>query len=62
MNMEGLLGLLVWIVVVALVCYVIFWALGQMTLPQPIRTVIVVLVALILLVFIVNRFGLLTGL
>jgi hypothetical protein len=33
-----------------------------MTLPQPIRTIIVVLVALILIVFIVQRFNLLAGL
>lgn len=60
--MSGLLGLLVAIIVLALICYVIFWILGQIPLPQPMRAVIVVLVALILLVYIVNRFGLLAGL
>lgn len=60
--MESLLGLLIAIVVLCLVCYVIFWALGQIPLPQPIRTVVVVLIALVLLVYIVNRFGLLAGL
>jgi hypothetical protein len=60
--MEGLLGLLIAIVVVCLIAYVIFWALGQIPLPDPIRTIIIVLVALILLVFIVQRFGLLSGL
>jgi hypothetical protein len=60
--MSALLSLLITVIVVALICYIIFWALGQMTLPQPIRTVIVVLVALILIVFIVQRFNLLAGL
>lgn len=60
--MESLLGLLIAIVVLCLICYVIFWALGQIPLPQPIRVVVVVVVALIILVYIVNRFGLLTGL
>jgi hypothetical protein len=60
--MEGLLGLLIAIVVVCLIAYVIFWALGQIPLPDPIRTIIIVLVALILLIFIVQRFGLLSGL
>jgi hypothetical protein len=60
--MEGLLGLLVAIVVICLIAYIIFWALGQIPLPDPIRTIIIVLVALILLVFIVQRFGLLNGL
>jgi hypothetical protein len=49
--MSGLLTLLVTIIVLALVCYVLFWILGQIPLPQPIRTVIVVLVALIILVY-----------
>lgn len=59
--MDGLLSLLVAIVVLCLICYVIFWALGQIPLPHPIRTVVVVLIALVLLVWIVNRFGLLAG-
>ena len=59
--MSALLSLLITVIVVALIAYIIFWALGQMTLPDPIRVVIVVLVALILIVFIVQRFNLLAG-
>lgn len=58
-KMAEFVTLLVTIVVVALILYVIFWALGQIPLPQPIRTVIVVVVALIILVWLVQRFGLL---
>lgn len=53
------LSFLIWIIVVALVVYLLFWVLGQITMPQPIRTVIVVVVALVLLVYLVQRFGLL---
>ena len=60
--MEGLLGLLIAIIVICLIAYIVFWALGQIPLPDPIRTIIIVLVSLILLVFIVQRFGLLAGL
>lgn len=56
------LSLLIWIIVVALVVYLLFWLLGQIPMPQPVRTVITVLVALLLLVYLVNRFGLLAGL
>lgn len=55
------LSFLIWIIVVALVVYLLFWVLGQIPMPQPIRTVIVVLVALVLLVYLVQRFGLLAG-
>jgi hypothetical protein len=60
--MSGLLSLLIAVIVIALICYILFWALAQIPLPQPIRAVIVVLVAIILIVWIVNRFGLLAGL
>lgn len=55
--MDGLLGLLVTIIVVALVLYVVFWALGQIALPQPVRTIIVVVIALVLLVWLLRQFG-----
>jgi hypothetical protein len=60
--MSGLLGLLITIILVCLVAYIIFWALAQIPLPEPVRVVVTVLVALILIIFIVQRFGLLTGL
>jgi hypothetical protein len=60
--MSGLLSLLIAVIVIALICYILFWALAQIPLPQPIRAVITVLVAIILIVWIVNRFGLLAGL
>lgn len=58
--MADPLSFLIWVVVVALVIYLLFWILGQIPMPPPIRTVIVVLVALLLLVYLVQRFGLLS--
>lgn len=54
------ISFLIWLVVVVLVCYLLFWALSQIPMPQPVRTVIIVLVALVLLVYLVQRFGLLS--
>lgn len=53
---------LIWIVVLALVCYLLFWILGQIPMPSPIRTVIVVVVALVILVYLLQRSGLLAAL
>jgi len=58
---EGLLGLLVWVVVVCLLAYLVFYLLGMIPLPEPARVVVTILVALIFLIFIVQRFGLLVG-
>lgn len=60
--MSGLITLPITVVLVALVIYIIYWALGEIPLPQPIRTVIWVVVALIIVLYILNRFSLLTGL
>jgi len=59
--MAGLAGLLIAIIVLCLIAYLVFWALAQIPLPDPVRTIITVLIALILLIFIIQRFGLLAG-
>ena len=57
--MGGLLGLLVAIILLCLVAYLIFYALSRIPLPEPVRVVVTVLIALIFLVFIVRQFNLL---
>jgi hypothetical protein len=54
---AGLISLLIWLLVLCVVIYLLFFILGHLALPEPIRTVIVVVVALILLLFLVNRLG-----
>lgn len=56
------ISFLLWIVVLALILYLLFWMLGQIPLPQPIRTIILVVVALVVLVYLLQRSGLLAGL
>lgn len=52
-------SLLIGLIVLCLVAYVLWWALNQIPLPQPIRTVVTVVFVLIIVVYIVQRFGLL---
>lgn len=59
--MTGLLGILIAIIVVALICYIVMWALDRIPLQEPFRTVIIVLVALVLIIFIIKQFGLLAS-
>lgn len=50
--MDALISLLVFVLVFGLVSYLIFWAMGYLGVPEPIRkvvTVIVVVIGLILL-------------
>lgn len=50
---------IIWLIVLMLVCYLLFWVLSQVAMPQPIRTVIVVVVALVILVYLLRQTGLL---
>jgi heme A synthase len=62
-----LIGLLVTIVILALVFYLIYWIIGQIPLPDPFKTIILVIVGLIAVILLlgmlfgsinVPRFGL----
>lgn len=49
--------LLVWILVFAIISYIVFWTLNQLALPQPLRVVIIVAVVLIFLVLLLRQLG-----
>ena len=53
-----LISLLVYLIIAALIFYLIYWVLGQMPLPEPFKTVILVVLGLIAILFLI---GLLTG-
>jgi hypothetical protein len=59
MGIESLVMLLVWILVLAVVVWLVFYVLNQIALPQPVRAVIVVIVAVVLLLFLLGRLGML---
>jgi hypothetical protein len=51
-----LISLLITVAVFALVCYVIFWLIGYLGVPEPIRKVVVVVIVLIAVVWILQSF------
>ena len=55
----GLISLLIWLLVLAAVIYVIVLILRMLPIPEPFRTIIMVVIGLILLVFLVQHLGLL---
>ena len=57
----GLLELLITLIIFALVLWLLFYLFSRLAIPEPVRTVILVLAALIIIVVVVNRFGLLAG-
>lgn len=53
-----LLSLLITIIVVGLICYLLWWLVGYIGLPEPFTKVAQVLIALVAVVFLI---GMLTG-
>ena len=51
-----LIGLLITVAVFALVCYVIYWVIGYLGVPEPIRKVVVVVIVLIAIIWILGNF------
>lgn len=52
----SLIGLLITVVVFAVVAYLIFWILGYLAVPEPIRKVAVVVLVLIAVIWILTNF------
>ncbi len=57
-----MISLLVMLIVLCIVIYAVYIVLGMITLPAPIKTLIYLLIACIVLIFLLNHFGLATDL
>ncbi len=57
-----MISLLVTVLIAALIFYLVIWALGQLGLPAPVRQVVIVIMAIIFIVWLAQRLGLMTGL
>ncbi len=51
---SAMLSLLVMLVIVGLICWLVWWFIGYIGLPEPFNKVARVLVALFALVFLIN--------
>jgi hypothetical protein len=56
-----MIGLLITLVVFALICYLIFWAMGYLGVPEPIRKVVTVIIVVIACIWLLTTFLPLAG-
>jgi len=50
------ISLLVTLVIFALICYLLFWAMGYLGVPEPIRKVVTVIIVLIAVIWLLTNF------
>jgi hypothetical protein len=55
--MTGIVGILVTLFLVALVVWFVYALLGMLHLPQPLLSMICVIVALVVVIWLLNHFG-----
>ena len=59
-GIDGMVRLIIYLLLGGLVVYLIYWILGMLTLPQPVKTVILIIVAVIVLLWLLSTFGIFT--
>lgn len=58
--MQGLIGLIVWLLLGALAFWTAVWVVGVLELRNPIRQIVLAIVGIIALLVILNRLGIVT--
>jgi hypothetical protein len=51
---SGLLSILITLVVAGLVCYLLWWLIGYIGLPEPFNKVARVIIAVVAVIFLIN--------
>jgi hypothetical protein len=57
----GLVGLLIWLLVFALVIYVVYLILGMLPIPPTIKQIICLILGVIFLIVLLQQLGFLSG-
>lgn len=57
MAISGLISLIIYLILGGIIVYIVYWIVGMLTLPQPIKTAICLLVALLVLIWLLATMG-----
>jgi hypothetical protein len=55
---DGLVQLIIYLLLGGVVVYLVYWILGMLSLPQPAKQAILVVVAIVALLWLLRTFGL----
>jgi hypothetical protein len=58
MGTDGLVQLIIYLLLGGVVVYLVYWILGMLSLPQPAKQAILVVVAIVALLWLLRTFGL----
>ena len=58
---DAILSCFIWLIVVGLICWLLWWLIGYIGLPEPFNKVARVLIAVVAVVFLINALLTLVG-
>ena len=58
LTTGGLIPLLVWLLILALVIYVVFLVLGMIPIPEPAKKIVTIILGIIFLLILLQKLGL----
>lgn len=56
-GIEPLISLLIYLIIGGILIYIVMWIVGMLAIPQPIKTAITILIALIVVLWILSTLG-----
>lgn len=56
-GIDGLIRLLIYLLIGGAIVYLVYWIVGMLTLPAPVKTVILIIIAVIVLLWLLATFG-----
>ena len=58
MDVNGLVSLLIYLLIGGVIVYVVYWIVGMLSLPEPVKQAALLIVALVVLLWLLRVFGL----
>jgi len=59
-GIDGLVRLIIYLLLGGLIVFIVYWIIGMLALPQQVKTVILIVVAVIVLLWLLSTFGIFT--
>ena len=59
-GIDGLVRLIIYLLLGGLIIWIVYWIIGMLAIPQQVKTVILIVVAVIVILWLLATFGIFT--
>jgi len=58
MAIEGLVSLMIYLLLAGILLYILYWILGMLSLPPQVRTIVLLIIGVVFLIYLLRTLGL----